>query len=205
MPGTVAAGSKPAGVILAGGRSRRMGGVPKALLPLAGKPLLQHVIDRVAPQVGDLFLSVEQPSETMTTFGLPQLQDPQPDAGPLAGLFTALQKAGPDNEWLLLVPCDAPFLPPDLAIRLLNYARESGLPAAAVVYRSEIQPTFSIWNRSILQRLEQAVFEQQMAGFKQFMDTLEVAPLEWACPEPSPFFNINDPDALRQAGLFFES
>ena len=72
-----------AGVILAGGRSRRMNGVNKALLPLAGNPMLSHVIDRVKPQVTDLALSVECSSDSYVSFGLPQLPDLEPDGGPL--------------------------------------------------------------------------------------------------------------------------
>ena len=75
MSQTAAADNPIACVILAGGRSRRMGGEVKALLPLADKPLLSHVIDRVSPQVDELLLSVEKTSEAYTVFGLPQLED----------------------------------------------------------------------------------------------------------------------------------
>jgi len=195
----------PAGVILAGGRSRRMGGKNKALLPLAGKPLLRHVIDRVSPQVAELYLSVEQPSDAMAAFGLPQIMDPEPDAGPLAGLMTVLQKTGSKHEWLLLAPCDAPFIPRDLAVRLLECALSLALPGAIVRYRSEAQPTFSIWNRCLLPRLERAVMSEKMAGFKQFLRVSELAVLDWPGSDPSPFFNINDQDALRYAGHLFDS
>ena len=188
-----------AGVILAGGRSRRMGGTAKALLLLGDRPLLQHVIDRVNPQVDELLLSVERPSEAFEAFGLPQVEDPEPDGGPLGGLLSAMQKMSPGHDWLLLVPCDAPFVPSDLAAGLLACALDSARPGAVVRYRSEIQPTFSIWSRRILPQLEQAVLEEGMAGFKQFLSVVELAELNWPGSEPSPFFNINDQEALLKA------
>jgi molybdopterin-guanine dinucleotide biosynthesis protein A len=196
---------RPAGVILAGGRSRRMGQGPKALATLGEKPLLQHVIDRVAPQVSDLMLSVEHPDERLAAFGLPQFADPEPDAGPLAGLLTALDNLGPEHRWLLLVPCDAPFLPTDLAVRLLERAGDCALPAAVVSYRSELQPTFSIWHSSVRRRLEKAVKGGMMAGFKQFLQIMDAAVLEWPVADRSPFFNINDPQALRKAGSLLDA
>lgn len=189
-----------AGVILAGGRSRRMGGEAKALLPLAGKPMLSHVIDRVRPQVTDLALSVERRSDAFGTFGLRQLPDLKPDRGPLMGLMAALQWMNPDCDWLLLVPCDAPFVPRDLAERLHDSAVESGLPGALVRYEGEIQPTFSLWHASILPRLEQAVTAEGLSGFKQFLRGARLAEREWSPSSPSPFFNINDREALLRAG-----
>jgi len=199
MPSATVACEALAGVILAGGRSRRMGGSVKALLPLGGKPLLQHVIDRVNSQVNELLLSVELSTEAFEAFGLSQVEDPEPDGGPLAGLLSAMQKMSPGHEWLLLVPCDAPFVPVDLAASLLACALESVRPGAVVRYQSEIQPTFSIWSRSNLPQLEQAVLEDGMAGIKQFLNVVELAELDWPCSEPSPFFNINDQDALLKA------
>jgi len=199
MSSTRVAGETLAGVILAGGRSRRMGGVVKALLPLGDRPLLRHVIDRVNPQVDELLLSVERPSEAFEVFGLPQVEDPEPDGGPLGGLLSAMQLMSPGHDWLLLVPCDAPFIPPDLAPRLLACALASAKLGAVVYYESEIQPTFSIWSRSILTRLEQAVLEEGMAGIKQFLKVVELADLDWPGSVPSPFFNINDQDALLEA------
>ena len=198
-PETVA-GEALAGVILAGGRSRRMGKAVKALLPLGDKPLLRHVIDRVNPQVDELLLSVERTAETFEVFGLPQVADPEPDSGPLAGLFAATQKMSPGHDWLLLVPCDAPFVPLDLAARLLACALDSARPGAVVCYKSEIQPTFSIWNRSIQPQLERAVLGEGMAGIKLFLNVVELAELEWPGSELPPFFNINDQDALLEAG-----
>jgi molybdopterin-guanine dinucleotide biosynthesis protein A len=199
-PSSVVAGNGLAGVILAGGRSRRMGGAVKALVPLGDKPLLRHVIDRVKPQVELLLLSVERPVVAFNGFGLPQVADPEPDGGPLGGLLSALRKAGPGYDWLLLVPCDAPFIPTDLAARLLDRALECARPVATVCVQSEIQPTFSIWSRNVLPRLERAVIEEGMAGIKQFLGVIEFAKLDWPHSDHSPFFNINDQDALREAG-----
>lgn len=194
-----------AGVILAGGRSKRMGGAVKALLPLGEKPLLRHVIDRVNPQVDQLFLSVERPSAEFAAFGLRQVADPEADGGPLGGLLSALQNMGSSFDWLLLVPCDAPFIPCDLAVKLLACAVAEQRPGAVARYESEIQPTFSVWNRSVLQQLESAIFEQEMAGFKQFLAVHQLSELDWPSSEPAPFFNINDQDALLRAGRLLES
>lgn len=189
-----------AGVILAGGRSRRMGGETKALLPLAGKPMLRHVIDRVRPQVTELSLSVEYPSHSFDSFGLQQLPDRKADGGPLQGLLAALQWMDPACDWLFLVPCDAPFVPADLAQQLHESAAEAGLAGALARYGDEIQPTFSLWHRSILPILEQAVTARELSGFKQFLPEVRLAEREWTSSTPSPFFNINNQEALLEAG-----
>ncbi len=205
MQTAAGSGTLPAGVILAGGRSRRMGGRQKALCRLAGKPLLQHVIDRVRPQVNDLYLSVQNFSEQLSVFGLPQLPDASPDAGPLAGLLSALQQTDPVYEWLFLTPCDAPFLPRNLANELIGIARSKALPGSMVRYDSELQPTFSIWNRSLHNALEKAVLNDGMTSFKQFLSVTDLAVLDWPDSDPPPFFNVNDREALLQAGLLLKS
>lgn len=194
-----------AGTVLAGGRSRRMGARNKALAPLAGRPLIQHVIDRVGPQVAALALSVETPTAEFETFGLPQLPDPAPGhRGPLGGLLAALRHFSSGHEWLLLAPCDAPFLPPELAATLQARAVEGAVPCALVVYEGEPQPTFSIWNRSLLTGLEQVVGQGEMAGFKAFIRTIPAAECHWPTAHPPPFFNINDDTALDQASRWVE-
>ena len=189
-----------AGVILTGGRSRRMGGGFKALALLGGKPLIRHVIDRLRPQVRSLVLSVEKHVPDFEAFGLPQVEDPTPGSrGPLGGLLSALTNMEMGCDWMLLAPCDAPFLPLELAQRLLNCALDDDQAGCVVRYDSEIQPTFSIWHRRLLPRLEEAVLEEVMAGFKQFLRDTPVAVLDWEPSDLSPFFNINDPDALVEA------
>lgn len=199
-----AAGSGPAGVILAGGQSRRMGGGDKALMPLAGKPLLQHVIDRIAPQVNGLALGVERVSPALAAFGLPQLADAQPGhRGPLNGLLAALRHFAGRADWVLLAPCDAPFLPQDLADRLLACASADGAHAACVSWQGELQPTFAILHSQLLPQLEQAVIGEGQAALKPFLRAVGAARCEWPATAAGggapPFFNVNDPLALEQA------
>ena len=210
MTGESASFSKPAGVILAGGRSTRMGGSSKAFLMLDGKSLLQHVIDRVTPQTEALYLSVESENRDYDRFGLEQLPDPTPGhSGPLGGLLAALRRLPQDaaTEWLLLVPCDAPFVPEDLGKRLLEHAYAAGRDGAVVIAGGELQPAFSLWNRSVTPELERAVLGDGMAGFKQFLGQHPLAELRWKGNDSEtgapPFFNINDRDTLDRARQFF--
>lgn len=197
-----------AGVVLAGGRSRRMGGGMKALQSLGRSSLLQHVIDRLSPQVARLYLSVEEYSPELGRFGLEQVPDPQPGSkGPLAGLLAGLARAAEDGyEWLLLAPCDAPFLPPDLAIRLFACAEAERADVAVVRHASRLQPTFSLWGRTAREDIRQAVEEAGMAGFMQFLARRRHAVLDWRAVEgeANPFFNINDPVALAEAAMMID-
>lgn len=191
-----------AGAILAGGLSSRMQGRNKVFVDLVGQPLLQHVLDRLAPQVSRLALCVERPVAKMAMFGVEQLPDPGPGhLGPLGGVLSAMRRFAGSTPWILVVPCDAPFLPPDLGQRLLARARECGAPCVVVHWRGQRQPTFALWNRSLLGRLERAVAEEGQAGLWAFQDRCRAEQLEWVDDpaKPPPFFNINDPDALDRA------
>ncbi len=184
------------GAILAGGRSRRMNGRNKALLPLGGKPMLQHVIDRVRPQVCELFLSVEQRDPAYEPFGLHQLEDPAPGSnGPLGGVLSALQCTRNDAPWLLLVPCDAPFLPMSLSRKLMGGAIAENARLVTIACEDEWQPTFSLWHRDLLDSLGSAVLERGFGSLKHFMREHGAHIVEW----PSPFMNINDLSSMRRA------
>jgi molybdopterin-guanine dinucleotide biosynthesis protein A len=177
-----------------------MGGLVKANLPLAGTTLLRHVIDRVAPQVGRLVLSVAAAAPEFEYTGLEQVVDPRPGHnGPLGGLLSALQWISGSYEWLLLVPCDAPFLPRNLGERLHRQALETGRAGCVARYEGVVQPTFSIWNCSLLPRLSESVMDRGVAGFKPFLEAEPQAILDWEVTEPSPFFNVNDAPALEKA------
>ena len=115
--GTPIARGEITGIVLAGGQGRRMGGVDKGLVQLDGKPLAQHVISRLAPQVGTLIVNANQNAERYAAFGYPVVADAVGGfAGPLAGLHAGMAQA--DGTYVATAPCDSPFLPADLVSRL---------------------------------------------------------------------------------------
>jgi molybdopterin-guanine dinucleotide biosynthesis protein A len=189
-----------------------MGGRLKARVELDGRPLLQHVINRLRPQVSQIYLSVEQFNPALEVFGLDQIEDPRSGSrGPLGGLMAALQAVPEGQDWLLLLPCDAPFLPLDLGSRLHSAVLDAGTLLGVVDDAGRLQPTFSLWNRSLLPSIEQAVIGQGMGGFMQFLDGVQFSSVSWKTggagnkPFDLPFFNINTPDDLRQAEAVINS
>ena len=138
------------GLVLAGGRGTRMGGVDKGLQLLNGRPLIAHVLQRLKPQVGPLLINANRHLDQYAAFGFAVLSDADADFnGPLAGLLAGLQAARTD--WLLCVPCDAPCLPLDLAARLAAAAGDADVvfPVSA----QEEQPTFCLLRPRLQQDL----------------------------------------------------
>lgn len=118
-----------AAVILAGGAGRRMGGADKGLVDYQGRPLVEWVLDAVAPQVDELVISANRNLERYARYGRRVLPDVLPDfPGPLAGVLAALDAV--HTDWLLVTPCDTPHLPNDLALRLLGAAQLESVPLA---------------------------------------------------------------------------
>ena len=125
------------GLVLAGGQGRRMGGVDKGLQPLQGRPLMQHVIDRLRPQVGSVLINANQNLALYAEFGCPVVPDRVGGfAGPLAGLDAGLHAT--DASFIVTVPCDSPFLPDDLVTRLAS--ARSAIDADVAVARTGSQP-----------------------------------------------------------------
>lgn len=113
------------GIVLCGGRGRRFGGAPKALAKLHGRPLLDHVLKRLAPQVSRVLLSVGQRVEPFDQFGLEAVVDATPDAGPLGGVAAALPAVR--TRWVLTCPADTPCLPTNLVGLLAADAERVGV------------------------------------------------------------------------------
>lgn len=192
---------KPAGVILAGGRSKRMGVSRKALLEFGGRTLLARIIERLRPQVGPLVLSCETAGNELQGFGLPVVADLLPRyRGPLTGLYSVMQHLSDEgfDKDLLLCPCDAPFVPLDLAPNLLGAGLSKPGPVV-VSYRGVLQPTFSLWRNHHLGVIREAVLEKGLGGLKHVLSSLQPTVVEWPVTEPPPFFNINTPADLENA------
>jgi len=139
------------GLVLCGGRGSRMGGVDKGLQPLQGRPLVEHVLERLGPQVGTLLINANRNLARYATYGHAVLADKEDEAsgdfaGPLAGLLAGLQACR--TRWLLAVPCDAPCLPLDLAARLALAAERAGA-AVALPVTERVQPVFCLLRQDL--------------------------------------------------------
>ena len=195
-----------AGVILAGGKASRMGGADKALLPLAGKPLLAHVIARLATQVSDIVISANGDLSRFASFGLPVIADSLAEsAGPLAGLLAGLEwhaKNRPELSYVVSVPTDTPFFPSDLVARLVAAANRERRP---IVARSEsgVHPVVGLWPVEMTQDLRKALNEgvRKVGAWAELQSAIEVAfPQGQVGGKPlDPFFNINRPEELAKA------
>lgn len=131
---------EPAAVVLAGGRGQRMGGVDKGLLAYHGRPLVEWVLEALTPQVGEIVLSANRNLDRYAATGHRVLPDPLPDfPGPLAGVLAAMRAVA--ARWLLVVPCDSPHPPRDLAARLLDGARSAQAPLAVAADDARIHHT----------------------------------------------------------------
>lgn len=181
------------GTILAGGQGRRMGGQDKALLPLAGRPLVAHVIDRLEPQVERLALSANGDPARMSRFGLPVLPDTDTSQGPLSGLLAALDWAAPlGATHLVTAPTDAPFLPPDLTPRLL-LAGDLALARSA----GNDHPTFGLWPVTLRDDLRAFLASGEKPRVRAFADAHHAARADF--PDDGAFANLNTPEDLAQA------
>ncbi len=186
-----------AGVILAGGASRRMGGVEKAFLTIGGEPMIARIARTMAPQCR--FLAVSAQGDLTRFGGLPTIADTR-SLGPMAGLAQAmdwLARHQPRVSHVLSLPSDTPFLPGDLAARLCA-ALEPGAFAGIAASGNRLHPVIGLWPMAARTVLEKAVTD----GLRSFHAVLEdkpVARVEWPARPHDPFFNINTPQDLAQA------
>jgi molybdopterin-guanine dinucleotide biosynthesis protein A len=145
------------GLILAGGRGSRMGGVDKGLQNFHGMPLALHTLLRLQPQVGQLMINANRNLSAYESFGVPVWPDVLPDyAGPLAGFLTGLERC--ETGWLVTVPCDTPLFPTDLVARLAQAAQDGDAEIAMAMGREEdgklrTQPVFSLLRVDLLESL----------------------------------------------------
>jgi molybdenum cofactor guanylyltransferase len=193
-----------AGAIITGGKSSRFGDINKARALLGGKTLLKHVHERLQPQVGLLYLNCQPDFPATDEIDSPLIvQDYVANKkGPLNGVLGVLDKAVEDgHEWLLIAPCDTPFIPGDLATRLMNNAHTKSLELVIPSYKGIPQPSLSLWHRNLLQPLMQAVVDQGAEGFKQFYPHTHYELVEWPQADYDPFLNVNHQSDLSEAEL----
>lgn len=191
---------KPPCVLLAGGRSSRMGGHCKALLPLHGVPIVTHIVKVIAPQSSDILLNANSDLTEFARFGLSVQSDALPGfLGPLAGLLTGLKWARrrhPSASHLLSVSCDTPFLPENLVLRL-NVERLCQKAQIAIACDLDrVHPTIGLWPVTLAERLEADIRDKGHRAIYRWLGQFRVAQTPF---EARHFQNINTPDDLRIA------
>jgi len=196
--------SQIGGVILAGGRASRMNYRDKALQPLHGVPLLAHVIDRAGPQVEQLVLSVNHNAENYTQFALPIVGDQTRDyAGPLLGIYSAMrwfaeQQQGERIEYLACFAADVPRFPRQVVALLSAALVGAAAEVSYVQHRGQIQPLFSLWRLSVLERIGSAI-ESGIVGPKLLFGDLHSVVVCDEDETPGYYFNINSKAELATA------
>ena len=184
------------GLVLAGGQGRRMGGVDKGLVPLLGRPMVAHVLERLTPQVDEILINANQHVDEYEAFGFPVLPDAIAGfAGPLAGLQVGLARA--EHPLIATVPCDSPFLALDLVARLVRALDDKRAEVAVARTFDQPHPVFSLVRRAVLPHLTRYL---EGGGHKidAWYATLKVVEVAFD-DEADAFRNINTADELRQA------
>lgn len=189
------------GVILAGGRARRMGGGDKALRTVGGQAVLARLIGRLAPQVARLVLNANEDPARFAAFGLPVVGDDLPDRpGPLAGVLAGLDWAArsePGVRWVVTAPGDAPFLPADLVARL--HAGRGGATLACAASGGRMHPVVALWPVALRHDLRRALVEEGLHKVGAYVGRHGPAVVEWPVGGQDPFFNVNTPADLADA------
>ena len=192
-----------AGVLLAGGRARRMGGGDKALATLGGETILARVVASARPQVRALALNANGDPERFAEYGLPVIADVIADyAGPLAGVLTGLEWAAehaPDCPWVASFATDAPFVPTDLVARLLAAVARDGAEMACAASGGRAHPVFGLWPVALAGELRHALTAEDMRKIDAWTARYRLAVAEFACDPVDPFFNLNRPADLARA------
>ncbi len=193
------------GVLLAGGLSRRMGGGDKALLPLAGRSLIEHAAERLAPQVSSLIVNANGDASRFAFLDLPVVPDETADfPGPLAGVLAALHwfaRARPGTRAVASVSADAPFIPRDLVV-FLDQALSAHPEAGVAIAKSHGRRhhVIGLWRMSAAGKIEDALArsERKVETMVDSLGAIAIAFPDYVAAGKTidPFFNINTPEDL---------
>lgn len=187
-------------VIQAGGRSSRMGR-DKGLVPLGGRPMIEHILDAVDDLADDLLLVTNQPTQYLH-FGLRMVGDEVPGAGALPGLRTALRAA--TDQYVLVVACDMPFLNRDLLRYEVDLAFETQKDVIVPRWENHFQTMHAIYKRATcLKAIENALADKQERMISFFPSVLvhKIEPEEVMRFDRHgrSFFSVNTPENLAEA------
>lgn len=182
-------------VILAGGMARRMGGDDKGLVDLLGKPMVQHVLERIAPQVKQLRINANRNQAIYGNFGYEVFADQQQGyLGPLSGMSSAM--ATTKADFILSVPCDCPLIPMDLVSRMLAAQQQQASDIVVATDGERDQPVVMLLKPSLLPSMLQFLDSGRRRIDAWYADH-HVAKVSFA-DQPHAFVNINTPEDKQQ-------
>jgi molybdopterin-guanine dinucleotide biosynthesis protein A len=171
-------------IILAGGRARRMQGEDKGLLSFRGRPLIEHVIDRVKPQVDQIIISANRNTERYACYSDLVIADQNPDfSGPLAGIASCLPHC--QHALTLVVACDMPQLPQNLVVRLSSAIHEHEIAIASCELRQQLA---LLLKTSLLDSINRVLANNDFK-FLDWIDSRDTVAVEYT--DTSAFINLN--------------
>ncbi len=195
-----------AGVLLAGGRARRMGGRDKGLETLGGRPIIEHIVERARPQVSALLINANGDPERFRSLGLPIRADViEGFQGPLAGVLTGMEWAAGETScaWLASFATDAPFVPADLVERLMAAVERDGADMACAGSGGRAHPVFGLWPVALAGELRRVMELEEMRKIDRWTARYNLTRVDFPAEPFDPFFNINDSDNLDEAERLF--
>jgi molybdopterin-guanine dinucleotide biosynthesis protein A len=196
------------GLLLAGGLARRMGGGDKPLRSIAGRSILDRVIDRLRPQCAGLAINANGDPARFAPWGLPVVPDSvEGFAGPLAGILAGLDWAAahrPDLAHVVSVAADTPFIPRDLVARLSEAATREGAALACAASGGWSHPVIGLWPVALREELRHALVAESERKIDRFTARYSLATVAWPVEPVDPFFNANAPEDLAEAEALLE-
>ncbi len=200
---TTEADATTIGVILAGGLGRRMGGGDKPMRPVAGRAILDRVIERLRPQCTELILNANGDPARFAAFGLPVVADTVANhPGPLAGVIAALDwvaQRRPGVRWVASVAGDCPFLPRDLVARLHEALKAQDAELAVAASAGRPHPVIGLWSVALREELRHALVDEGIRKVGLVTARYRLATVSWPVEPVDPFFNANTPEDLAEA------
>jgi molybdopterin-guanine dinucleotide biosynthesis protein A len=191
------------GVLLAGGLARRMGGGDKPMRQIAGRTILDRVIERLEPQCDGLILNANGDPARFSAYGLPVIADTLKDfPGPLAGILAALDWVAinkPGVEFILSAAADCPFLPRDLVERLHRARAEENSQLAVAASAGRSHPVIGLWSVALREELRHALVVEDMRKIDRWTARYRLSTVIWPAEPLDPFFNANTVDDIAAA------
>lgn len=180
-------------LILAGGRATRMGGIDKGLAQLAGKSMVEHVLERVKPQVDQVLLNANRNLEKYSALGATVVEDSLEDfQGPLAGMLSGLQHC--TTPLMITAPCDSPLPPLDYVARMLQALENENADLAVATDGKRLQPVFCLMRLALAPSM-QAFLEAGDRKIDLWFNQHQMVRVSFE-DQPQAFANINSPEEL---------